>query len=139
VARGDTPAPLTRRQRRAVERAVDEAEDTTGLQFCVYLGDTEGDARAHAEGLFVEAGLHTRPAVLLLVAPAQRRVELVTAPEARARLDDATCALAVGTMTRQFARGKIADGIVAALDLLATAAGEAPAPPGSEELPDVLG
>ncbi len=139
MARGDLPAPLTRRQRRVVERAVHEAEETTGLQFCVYLGDAEGDARAHAEALFVDAGLHTRPAVLLLVAPSQRRVEVVTAPDARPRLDDATCALAVGTMTRQFARGEIAGGIVAALDLLATAAGEGPAPPGTEELPDVVG
>lgn len=139
MARGDAPAPPTRRQRRLLERAVDEAERTTGMQFCVYLGDTEGDPRAHAEAMFVDAGLHTRPAVLLLVAPDQRRVEVVTAPEARARVDDAACALAVGTMTRQFARGDIAGGIVAALDLLATAAGPAPTPPGAEELPDVLG
>jgi uncharacterized membrane protein YgcG len=139
VARGDAPAPLSRRQRRMVERAVDEAENTTGLQFCVYLGDTEGDPRAHAETLFVEAGLHTRPAVLLLVAPNRRRVELVTAPEARSRVDDDTCALAVGTMTRQFARGDIAGGLVAGLDLLAAAAGAAPTPPGGEELPDLLG
>jgi uncharacterized membrane protein YgcG len=118
---------------------VDEAEETTGMQFCVYLGDTEGDSRAHAESLFVEAGLDSRPAVLLLVAPNQRRVELVTAPDARPRLDDATCALAVGAMSRQFARGEITGGIVAGLDLLAAAAGAGPTPPGAEELPDVIG
>ena len=138
MARGEV-RPLTRRQRRAVERAVDEAEQATGLQLCVYVGPGEEDTRAHAEALLVQAGLHTRPALLLLVEPVRRRVEVVTAPEAQARIDDATSELAVATMTRQFARGDLAGGIVAAVDLLAAAAGPAPTPPGAEELPDVLG
>ena len=121
-----------------MEAAVHEAEATTGLQFCVYLGPAEEDTRAHAEALLVDAGLHTRPAVLLLVAPLVRKVELVTAPEARQRVDDATSELAVATMTRQFARGHIAGGIVAAIDLMAAAAGPGTAPPGAEELPDVV-
>lgn len=115
-----------------------EAEVATGLQFCVYLGPAEEDTRAHAEGLLVDAGLHTRPAVLLMVAPLVRKVELVTAPEARQRIDDATSELAVGIMTRQFARGDIAGGIIAAVDLMAVAAGPGTAPPGTEELPDVV-
>jgi uncharacterized membrane protein YgcG len=138
VARGDV-RPLTRRQRRAVERAVHEAEEATGLQLCVYVGPGEEDTRAQAEALLVRAGLHTRPAVLVLVEPVRRRVEVVTAPEARARIDDATSELAVATMTRQFARGDLAGGIVAAVDLLAAAAGSGPTSPAAEELPDVLG
>ena len=118
---------------------MDEAEEATGLQICVYIGPGEDDTRAHAEGLLVQAGLQTRPAILVLVEPVRRRVEVVTAPEARARVDDATSELAVATMTRQFARGDLAGGIVAAVDLLAAAAGSAPAPAGAEELPDVLG
>ena len=138
MARGDV-RPLTRRQRRAVERAVHEAEEATGLQLCVYIGPGEEDTRAHAEALLVNAGLHTRPAVLVLVEPVRRRVEVVTAPEARARIDDATSALAAATMTRHFARGDLAGGIVAAVDLLAAAAGSGPTAPGAQELPDVLG
>jgi uncharacterized membrane protein YgcG len=138
VARGDV-RPLTRRQRRAVERAVDEAEEATGLQLCIYVGPGEEDTRAQAEGLLVKAGLHTRPAVLVLIEPVRRRVEVVTAPEARARIDDATSELAVTTMTRQFARGDLVGGIVAGVDLLAAAAGVGPTPTDVEELPDVLG
>ena len=138
MARGDV-RPLTRRQRRAVERAVHEAEQATGLQLCVYVGPGEEDTRAHAEALLVNAGLHTRPAVLVLVEPVRRRVEIVTAAEAQARVDDATSELAVATMTRQFARGDLAGGIVAAVDLLAAAAGSGPTPSDAEELPDVLG
>ena len=59
--------PLSVRQQHRVERAVHDAEARTGLQLCVYLGPAGEDARAHAERLFVDAGLHTRPAVLVLV------------------------------------------------------------------------
>ena len=118
---------------------MDRAEEFTGLQFCVYLGPTGEDSRAHAEELFTRAGLHTRPAVLVLVAPPQRRVEVVTAPDVRSRVDDAACARAVGGMTALFARGQLADGILAGLDDLVAAAGPGTAPPGAEELPDVLG
>ena len=45
---------LTRRQHRQVVEAVEAAEKKTGLQFCVYLGPTEEDVRAHAETLFTE-------------------------------------------------------------------------------------
>lgn len=118
---------------------MDRAEEVTGLQFCVYLGPTGEDSRAHAEELFTRAGLQTRPAVLMLVAPPQRRVEVLTAPEVRSRVDDATCARAVADMTTRFAEGKLAEGILAGLDDLVRAAGPGTAPPGSEELPDVLG
>jgi uncharacterized membrane protein len=121
-----------------VEQAVHEAEQTTGLQFCVYLGSTEEDSRAHAEELFVAAGLHARPAVLLLVAPPQRRVEVVTAPAVRSRLDDAACASAVEEMTQLFARGQLAGGIVAGVRHLAATAGPGTPPPDGDELPDVL-
>ncbi|HEX2192009.1 MAG TPA: DUF5130 family protein [Acidimicrobiales bacterium] len=138
MARGEV-RPLTRRQRRAVERAVHEAEETTGLQLCVYVGPGEEDTRAQAEALFLQAGLHTRPAVLVLVEPVRHRVEVVTAPEIRGRIDDPTCELAVATMARQFARGDLAGGIVAAVDLVAAAAGPGAPAAGGEELPDVLG
>ena len=117
---------------------MDEAENTTGLQFCVYLGSTGEDSRAHAEQLFVDAGLHARPAVLVLVAPPQRRVEVVTAPAVRSRIDDAAAAAAVEEMTQRFAAGDLAGGIQAGLRRLVAAAGPGTPPPGDAELPDVL-
>ncbi|MCA1843974.1 MAG: DUF5130 domain-containing protein, partial [Actinobacteria bacterium] len=131
--------PLGRRQRWRVHEAVHEAEWLTGLQICVYLGPThEADPRGHAEAMFEASGLHTRPAVLLLVAPDQRRVEVVTAPATRDRLDDAACAAAVVEMTGHFARGDLTGGLVAGIGRLAAAAGPGRRPPGGEELPDVL-
>jgi uncharacterized membrane protein YgcG len=129
---------ISRRDRKAIERAVDEAENTTGLQLCVYLGPAEGDSRAAAENLFVRAGLHERPAVLVLVAPAERRVEVVTSPEARQRIPDDAAAKAVETMTSRFAAGELAGGIVGGVQQLAQLAGPGTAPVDQQELPDVL-
>lgn len=119
--------------------AVDAAEELTGLQLCVCLGPAEGDARARAEALFVEAGLQLRPAVLLLVAPDQRRVEIVTSPAVRERVPDAACADAVSEMTTHFAAGRMADGIIAGVQHLAAVAGPGEPAAGDEELPDLLG
>jgi uncharacterized membrane protein YgcG len=128
--------PLSARQQRRVEQAIHEAEQTTGLQLSVYLGPTGEDARAHAERLFVEAGLRTRPAVLVLVAPEVRRVEVLTAPEVRARVSDEAAQRAVDRMTERFGAGDLAGGLVAGVDELAAAAG--PGPGGGPELPDLL-
>ena len=133
--------PLSVRQRRRVERAVDEAENFTGLQICVYIGAVEGeqDSRAHAEALFVHQGLHARPAVLLLVAPPQRKVEVVTAPALRERIPDEAAGDAVTAMVERFKDGDLAGGLVAGVEQLASAAGPGTAGPDDEELPDVLG
>jgi uncharacterized membrane protein len=122
-----------------VEAAVRDAETWTGLQFSVYLGPVEDDARGHAERLFLDAGGLARPSVLILVAPSARKVEIVTAPSIRARVPDRVCAQVVEAMTGRFADGDMERGIVDALRDLAAAAGPGTAPVGAEELPDVLG
>ena len=137
---GKSPWRLTRHQHRVVTDAVAAAEERTGLQFCVYLGPTEDDARAHAERMFVDAGLHSRPAVLLLVAPPERRVEIVTAEAARARVSDEACRHAITGMADHFRIGRFAAGIAVGLSQLADAAGPGTAEPGEpgEQMPDLI-
>jgi uncharacterized membrane protein YgcG len=135
---GERSRPIRRSERRAVDRAVREAEQRTGLQFCVYLGLASGDAREHAESLFVEAGLQERPAVLLLVAPDSRRVEVVTAPAVRDRLPDDACAQAIEAMTPLFALGRYVGGLEVGIRRLADAAGPGTALAGTTDLPNVL-
>ena len=115
-----------------------EAEQATGLQLCVYLGPTEEDARAHAEALFEEHELHTRPAVLVLVAPLHRRAEIVTSEAARGRLRDADCEVAMAAMIERFRLDDLAGGVIACVERLAAAAGPGSAAPASEQLPDVI-
>ena len=131
--------PLGKRQRKAVAQAVDTAEEFTGLQICIYLGSVEEDTRAAAEAMFTAAGLDTKPAVLLLVAPDQRRVEIVTAPHITERLTDEACSRCIAVMTPRFASGDLAGGLVAGLRRLSQEAGPGTAGEGTEELPDVLG
>lgn len=130
---------LTKAEHRRVGEAVDAAEETTGLQFCVVLGPAESDAHAHAEALFVQAGLHLRPAVLVLVALDQRRVEVLTAPTVRERVPDPACAEAVSEMTKHFAEGDLSGGIIAGVEHLAAVAGPGAAGPDDHELPDIMG
>jgi uncharacterized membrane protein YgcG len=112
VARGD----VRRRDRGRVHRAVTAAGDATGLEICVYLARPgEGSPRDQAERTFAALGLAERPAVLVLVAPRARRVEVVTAPAARDRLPDEACARAVDAMTDAFARRRLGAGIEAGM------------------------
>ncbi|MEP7055177.1 MAG: DUF5130 family protein [Actinomycetota bacterium] len=133
------PNPISGRQHRRLENAVSRAEEFTGLQFAVYLGPTRDDSREHAESMFASLGYHALPAVLLLVAPDQRRLEIVTSATARARITDRHAALAVTSMTSSFAVGDIVGGVCLGLDMLARYAGSPRAGAALDsELPDVL-
>jgi len=121
-----------------VVRAVKHAEQTTGVEFCVYLGAAGEEPRTHAEAMFAASGLHTRPAILLLVAPDARRVEVVTSPEIRPRVSDSACADAVAAMTGSFALADITGGIVAGIQRLQAAAGPAPRQPSVATFPDLV-
>ena len=131
------PILLRHRDRRAIDRAVAEAEAKTGLQFCVYLGPAREDTRGHAEGLFVDAGLHEQPAVLIHVAPDHRKVEIVTAPSARERVSDETCRRAIDEMTKHFAESRFVDGLLGGIAYLADAAGPGK-PDGAPDMPNVV-
>jgi uncharacterized membrane protein YgcG len=128
--------PLSERQRRRIARAVAAAEQWTGLQLCVYLGPTEDDPLAHAHALMDRLGLTAQPAVLLLVAPQERRLEIVTSPAAARRIPDHAARLAALAMSASFAVGDITGGITEGIRQLAQAAG-AGAPSGPA-LPDLL-
>lgn len=133
-----SPHRLTRKQHRRVVHSVKDAERVTGAQFCVYLGPTSDDPRAHANAMFQEAGLHTRPAILLLVSPEGRRVEVVTSPETRSRVSDQTCSEVVAEMTGFFGRSDIVGGIVAGIERLEGAVGPASGKPSAETFPDLI-
>ncbi|HEV2890417.1 MAG TPA: DUF5130 family protein [Frankiaceae bacterium] len=127
---------MTERQRRRIARAVDQAEEWTGLQLCVYLGPTETDPLDSAHALMADLGLTERPAVLILVAPLERRLEIVTSPAARERVDDRAARLAALSMSASFGVGDVAGGIVEGVRLIAQAAGQGE--PRGAELPDLL-
>jgi uncharacterized membrane protein YgcG len=124
VATGDGLDP---RQQERIEAAVERARAENGLDLSVLVGDLELDDlsqfRAASERLHAALGDRSPSAVLLVVAPGQRRVEIVTGPQVRRRVPDRVSALAVLAMTSAFRGGDLVGGIVDAVRQIADAAG----------------
>lgn len=115
--------PFTEGQVREISRACSTASSQTGLRYSVYVGGVDGDIRDHAERLHAALGAGAARSVLLVVAPGDRQLEIVTGSESSRRLSDRACALAALSMTTSFSGGDLTGGIVTGLRMLAEAAG----------------
>ena len=78
--------------------------------------------RGTAERLHAALADRADEAVFLLVAPGQRRLEIVTGSSARRRVPDRACALAALSMTSSFGGGDLVGGVVQGLRMLADTA-----------------
>lgn len=118
-------------QQERIDHTVSVCRSENGLDVSVLVGDLQLDDlsqfRAGAEKLHAALGDRAHAAVLLVIAPGQRRVEIVSGPAARRRVPDRVAALAVLSMTTAFSGGDLAGGIVDGLRQIAQAAGKAPA------------
>ena len=128
---------LTPRQQERIEQAVEAARTENGLDISVLVGDLELDDlsqfRAACERLHAALGERSPSAVLIVVAPGQRKVEVVTGPAVRRRVPDRVSALAVLAMTSAFRGGDLTGGIVDAVRQIADAAGRRPALTAAEQ------
>jgi uncharacterized membrane protein YgcG len=120
VARGDA---FSRDQRLRLDRGVAAASGQTGIRFTVYVGALEGSAGAQAERLLTQVARPDEAAALILVAPAERVLQIATTRGVAERLPDHACALAILSMTTSFGVGDLVGGIVSGLRMLADAAG----------------
>jgi uncharacterized membrane protein YgcG len=141
VAAGDAGLPLRTQQR--IQHAIETCRRENGLDVSVLLGDLAiddlGQFRSAAERLHAALGAErAQTAVLVVVAPGQRRVEVVTGPRVRRRVPDRVCSLGVLSMTTAFGGGDLAGGIVDALRQFADAAGRREALPPYEETSSAL-
>jgi uncharacterized membrane protein YgcG len=114
---------FTHDQLRDLERVVDRASAETGLRFSVYVGSASGDIRDAAEKLHARFGAEASNVVLVVVAPADRLLEIVTGEGSARRLTDRACALAALSMTTSFAGGDLVGGILTGVRMLAEASG----------------
>jgi uncharacterized membrane protein YgcG len=126
---GAKQSGLTLRQQERIEQALERIRNENGLDVSVLVGDLELDAleqfRPAADKLHAALGEDRSPhGVLVVVAPGQRRVEIVTGTAIRRRVPDRVCALAVLSMTSAFAGGDLSGGIVDGLRQIADAAGK---------------
>jgi hypothetical protein len=95
----------------------------TRLRFSVYLGELDGPARPAAERLHDELGGSGTDAVLIAVDPGNRQLAIVTGSQAKVRLPDRACNLAVMSMTASFSEGDLVGGLLSGLRMLADQAG----------------
>ena len=104
--------------RAAVDRAVRSAEQTSRCEFSVFVGHSEGDPRGYAVRLH-SALVAPERSVLVMVDPARRALEVVTGQEVRRTLSDGEVALAIATMSSDFADGDLTQGLVRGIGQLA--------------------
>ena len=118
---------LPPRQQERIERDLETIRRDNGLDISVLVGDLDlpdlSQFRASAERLHAALGPRSPDAVLVVVAPGQRRVEIVTGAGVRRRVPDRVCALAVLSMSTSFAGGDLGGGIVEGLRQIADSAG----------------
>ncbi|GAC1326188.1 MAG: hypothetical protein NVSMB13_10660 [Mycobacteriales bacterium] len=117
---------FTEAQRHRVEEAVAAARQQSGLAFSVYVGDPDGESRPMAERLHAAVAGDDADAVLLLVAPGQRRPEIATDPAVSKRLPALTSALSTLSMTGSVSCGDLVGGIVSGLRMLADGVASTP-------------
>lgn len=110
---------FSERQREEIIRAIQLGRRSSGVNFSVYVGTTDGPARSYAKRRHAELGAEAPDSVLVFVDPAGRHLEIVTGSRARRWLDDRACALAAMSMTSAFAAGNLAGGISQGLQVLA--------------------
>ena len=115
--------PFTDGQVREISRACSQASAESGLHYSVFVGPVEGEIRDHAERLHAALGKQASRSVLVLVAPGDRQLEIVTGKESSRRLSDRACALAALSMTTAFSGGDLVGGIVTGLRMLSEASG----------------
>ena len=132
-------AALPERTQQRIQQAIESCRSQNGLDVSVLVGDLQLDDlsqfRAAAERLHAALGeARSQSAVLVVVAPGQHRVEVVTGPKVRRRVPDRVCSLAVLSMTTAFSGGDLAGGIVDALRQFADAAGRREALPAHDEV-----
>ena len=114
---------FTDTQVREISRACASASQESGLHYSVYIGPVDGDIRDHAERLHAALGVLSNRAVLVLVAPQDRQLEIVTGKESSRRLSDRSCALAALSMTTSFSGGDLVGGIITGVRMLSESAG----------------
>jgi uncharacterized membrane protein YgcG len=124
VAQVPSGEAFTNDQISDMERVVGTACSETGLTFSVYIGGAEGDIRDVAEKLHASLGASATGAVLVVVSPGDRLLEIVTGEVSGRRLSDRAYALAALSMTTAFAGGDLVGGIVTGIRMLAEAAGK---------------
>ncbi|MCF6376961.1 DUF5130 domain-containing protein [Nocardioides KLBMP 9356] len=110
---------LSEADRLALDRTIRLAEESSRVEFSVYVGSADGDdTRAWATRLHNRLVVPAR-SVLVFVDPSRRAIEVVTGGDVRRHLTDAEVELAVLAMSSEFASGSLVSGLQRGIAMLA--------------------
>ena len=115
MAAGD---PFSSADRVVLDETIRRAEQLARVEFSVFVGNAEGEARQFAEGLHASLVAPAR-SILVLVDPTQRLVEVVTGSHVRRTLSDNEVELAVAAMQSDFAAEDLVGGLRRGIQMLA--------------------
>jgi hypothetical protein len=124
--RMDEPAvsPFSAVQLTRLDEALTLVSRHTRLRFSIYLGDLGDDSHAGALRLHDQLGAAGADSVLVAVDPQRHNVDIVTGTQARVRLADRACKLAVMSMVASFKEGDLLGGLLSGLRMLSDQAGQ---------------
>lgn len=105
-------------ERLALHKTIHQAELASRFEISVFVGRSEGDARAFATQLHNRLAAPAR-SVLIAVDPEARTVEIVTGGQVRREVADAEVDLVVLEMKSAFAEGDLAGGLRRGITMLA--------------------
>jgi hypothetical protein len=115
---GGLSARFSANDKVALDETIRKAERVSRVEFSVFVGHAEGDARAYARSLHATLVAPAR-SILILVDPGARAVEVVTGGHVRRTLRDAEVELAVAQMQTLFAAGDLVGGLRRGIQMLA--------------------
>lgn len=120
---GDVPTtpPFHTDELVALDEALADATDETGIRFSVFIGDLGEDAFAGASAILPSAP-EPEHAVLIAIAPNTKDVVVVSGKEVAARLNDRVAQLGVTAAIAGIRSGDLVDGIISAIRVIAAAA-----------------
>ena len=105
-------------ERRSLDETIRKAEQLCRLEFSVFVGNAEGDARDFATSLHNTLVAPAR-SILIMVDPTRRLLEVVTGGHARRTISDQEVELVVLQMQSTFAEGDLVGGLKRGITMLA--------------------
>lgn len=115
MAAGD---PFRSVDRVALDETIRKAEQLARVEFSVFVGNAEGDAREFATSLHATLVAPAR-SILVMVDPTRRLLEVVTGSFVRRTLTDGEVELAIAAMQSDLAAGDLVGGLRRGIQLLA--------------------
>ena len=109
---------FTASERYVLDEAIRKAEQLARVEFSVFVGHADGEARAFA-GQLHSALVTPDRSILIMVDPDARVVEVVTGSWVRRNLTDSEVELAIAEMQSLFAEGDLVGGLRRGVHMLA--------------------